>query len=99
MEPKEFSAEWFDACTEAWMKNKKRIGQIYIYICEHPSCKRKVTSTVYCPKHEKVEAIPLPHPTNQPASSTLRRSPRLQQNASALSRGNEKQALPSEKYQ
>ena len=99
MEPKEFSAEWFDASSKAWMNNKKRIGQIYIYICEHPSCKRTVSSSRFCVKHEKVEAIPLPYSTNQPASSTLRRSPRLQQNASALSRGNEKQALPSEKYQ
>jgi hypothetical protein len=88
MEPKEFSAEWFDACTEAWMNNKKRIGEMYVYICEHPSCKRKVSSSRFCARHEKVEAIPLPQPTQDTASSTLRRSPRLQQNASALSRGN-----------
>jgi hypothetical protein len=91
MEPKEFSAEWFDASSEAWMKNKRRIGQIYIYICEHPSCKRKVSSTIYCTKHEKVEAIPLTqptYPTQHTASSTLRRSPRLQQNGSSLSGAN-----------
>ena len=84
----EFSAEWFDASSEAWMKNKKRIGQMYVYICDHHSCKRKVSSTHYCPRHENVEAIPLTQPTNPPASSTLRRSPRLQQNGHSNSRGN-----------
>lgn len=81
---KEFSAEWFDASSAAWMKNKKRIGQMYVYICEYPSCSRKVKSTLYCSKHDhmnKIETIDITSDgckTSLTANSpTQRRSPRL----------------------
>ena len=38
----EFSPEWFDACSKAWMKNKKRMGASYVYVCEKEGCKNKV---------------------------------------------------------
>ena len=86
----EFTAEWFDASSSAWTKNKKRIGQMYVYICDHPSCKRKVTSSLFCSKHEKFEALCVNSVPIQPipAVGGLRRSPRLQQNERSKSRGN-----------
>jgi hypothetical protein len=46
----------FDAASEAWMKNKKRIGQGYVYICgalckNGKTCQKRVSITVYCSTH------------------------------------------------
>ena len=39
---KEFSAEWFDSCSRAWLANKKRDGYSYIYKCGVEDCKKGV---------------------------------------------------------
>lgn len=44
----EFTPEWFDASSSAWMANKKRVkGGSYVYVCQHVKsngkpCKRVV---------------------------------------------------------
>lgn len=36
MEPQEFSPEWFDACSQAWLANKRKMGNgTYRYTCDH----------------------------------------------------------------
>ena len=42
MEPVEFSPEWFDISSQAWLANKKRVGASYVYVCSMDLCKRVV---------------------------------------------------------
>jgi len=59
----EFTKEFFDQSSEAWMKNKVRRGQSMAYICtaltqDGKSCKRSVTmkdamSDHLCKQHGK----------------------------------------------
>jgi hypothetical protein len=48
----------FDEASMAWMANKKRIGQSYIYICRFSCkngkpCQKRVYSTTHCTTHAK----------------------------------------------
>ena len=38
----EFSPEWFDSCSRAWLANKKRDGHSYIYKCGVETCRNRV---------------------------------------------------------
>ncbi len=38
----EFSPEWFDSCSRAWLANKKRDGYSYIYKCGVETCRNRV---------------------------------------------------------
>lgn len=55
--PVEFSPEWFDESSRAWMANKKRRGAMYVYVCEHVKadggvCQRPVyRDKPYCWHH------------------------------------------------
>ena len=47
MNPEEFSSAWFDSSSKAWLLNKRRKGQSYVYRCQHQHkngnlCKRDV---------------------------------------------------------
>ena len=45
----EFTAAFFDESSIQWMKNKKRVGQMYVYICEKEGCRRKAIG--FCSDH------------------------------------------------
>jgi hypothetical protein len=55
----EFSPEWFDESSKAWMANKRRVGRGggYIYVCEHirsngKPCRRPVCGKSHlCKSH------------------------------------------------
>jgi len=48
----EFTPEWFDSSSRAWLANKKRKGQTYIYVCGVETCKRGVgRSALNCSLH------------------------------------------------
>ena len=42
---KEFSPEWFDSCSRAWLANKKRDGHSYKYKCGVEDCGNRVKGT------------------------------------------------------
>lgn len=47
----------FDEASEAWMRNKKRVGQSYIYICGHKTkqnttCTKTVKPNTFCHFHK-----------------------------------------------
>ena len=50
----------FDEASEAWMRNKKRVGQSYIYICgsstkSNRKCINKVkSSNTFCHCHKNI---------------------------------------------
>ena len=74
----EFSPEWFDACSKAWLANKKRCGASYSYKCIQPKCKNKLWSDTsdLCKFHalkEREERLAAATATQ----SVVRRSPRL----------------------
>ena len=45
----EFTPAFFDEASAAWNMNKKRVGQMYVYICSAEGCNRKATGL--CPMH------------------------------------------------
>jgi hypothetical protein len=45
----EFTAAFFDEASTEWKKNKKRVGQMYVYICEKGGCKRRAVG--FCSAH------------------------------------------------
>ena len=47
----EFSPEWFDSCSRAWLANKKRDGHSYMYKCGVESCRNRVKGGVNCSAH------------------------------------------------
>jgi len=51
----EFTPEWFDACSDAWRSNKKRVGESWSYLCSHELCKRVVPAGLFgddkCVRH------------------------------------------------
>ena len=53
----EFTPAFFDEASAAWKMNKKRVGQMYVYICSTEGCNRKAVE--FCPEHRPVaEACP-----------------------------------------
>jgi hypothetical protein len=48
----EFTPEWFDLSSRAWLANKKRSGYSYTYKCGLENCKNKVKNTLNCKHHE-----------------------------------------------
>ena len=46
----EFTAAFFEEASVEWMKNKKRVGQMYVYICEKEVCKRRALG--FCSAHQ-----------------------------------------------
>lgn len=49
---KEFSQEWFESSSKAWLANKKRVGYMYYYVCSIMGCKRRVmTWSDVCSRH------------------------------------------------
>jgi hypothetical protein len=38
----EFSHAWFDASSNAWKENKRRVGQSWIYVCKEEKCRKRV---------------------------------------------------------
>jgi hypothetical protein len=38
----EFTSNFFDESSKAWMLNKRRCGASYIYVCGKPKCRNKV---------------------------------------------------------
>jgi len=55
----------FDGASRAWLANKKRVGQMYVYICGHTlrnggTCQRRSLSTCidgYCFQHAKQSIV------------------------------------------
>lgn len=52
----------FDGASEAWMKNKKKVGQSYIYICgsktnSNSKCMNRVIPNTFCRCHNKHKNI------------------------------------------
>lgn len=47
----EFTPEWFDSSSRAWLANKKRKGQSYTYVCGVETCKRGVVNSLNCSLH------------------------------------------------
>jgi hypothetical protein len=45
----EFTPAFFDEASAAWNMNKKRVGQMYVYICSAEGCNRRATGL--CPMH------------------------------------------------
>ena len=54
----EFTSAFFDEASAEWMKNKKRVGQMYVYICQKEGCKRRAVG--FCSAHlEQAQPQPL----------------------------------------
>ncbi len=57
----EFTSEFFDEASRAWLKNKKRVGASYIYVCIHiksnqTQCKNRVwKNSNFCFYHYKLK--------------------------------------------
>jgi len=55
----------FDDASRAWLANKKRVGQMYVYICGHTlrnggTCQRRSLATCidgYCFQHAKQSIV------------------------------------------
>ncbi len=69
----EFSPEWFDSSSRAWLANKKRMSEgSYTYVCGVETCKTRVKGDdINCRTH-KGRGIDL----NQPPVSISKRSAR-----------------------
>ena len=80
----EFTPEWFDACSHAWMLNKKRCGASYVYVCDKPKCKNKVFSSAstLCRFHAEKEKEERLLASKEKEKETIRRSPRLAEKTS-----------------
>ena len=52
----EFTRAFFDEASAQWMKNKKRVGQMYVYICEKEGCRRKAIG--FCSHHATPQEKP-----------------------------------------
>jgi hypothetical protein len=73
---KEFSPEWFESSSKAWLANKKRVGYMYYYVCSRVGCKRRVlTWSDVCSRHSSRHSS---LPMHQPPASSLER-PNLQE--------------------
>ena len=59
--PMEFTSEWFDHSTRAWLANKKRNGHSYKYVCGVETCKI-ATRNMNCVNHSGrgIELTPKP---------------------------------------
>jgi len=56
---KEFSPEWFESSSKAWLANKKRVGYMYFYVCSMAGCKRSaLTFFDYCSRHAHPHCAP-----------------------------------------
>lgn len=55
----EFTPEWFDLSSRAWLANKKRSGYSYTYKCAVEECKNKVKENALNCKHHEGQGIVL----------------------------------------
>ena len=55
----EFTPEWFDLSSRAWLANKKRAGASYKYKCAVEKCKNRPTKTSINCKHHEGQGIRL----------------------------------------
>ncbi len=57
----EFTSEFFDDASRAWLANKKRVGASYVYMCIHiksnqTQCKNRVwKNSEFCYYHYKLK--------------------------------------------
>jgi hypothetical protein len=52
----EFTPEFFDEASKAWLQNKVRCGASYAYKCEYihsnqKQCKKPITHSTFCKQH------------------------------------------------
>jgi hypothetical protein len=47
----DFTPAFFDEASAAWNMNKKRVGQMYFYICSVEGCNRKAQGLCYMHKN------------------------------------------------
>jgi len=45
----EFTPAFFDEASAAWKMNKKRVGQMYVYLCSAEGGKKSMD---FCPEHK-----------------------------------------------
>jgi len=58
----EFTPAFFDEASAAWKMNKKRVGQMYVYVCSAHGCNRKALE--FCDAHTPVAEKKLTHGYN-----------------------------------
>lgn len=82
----EFTPEWFDLSSRAWLANKKRSGYSYTYKCGLENCKNKVKNTINCKHHEGQGIVlrgiidsqqQMPRPSGVATRSKTRINPKL----------------------
>jgi len=56
----EFDSSFFDTSSEAWRENKKRKGQMFVYVCKKVGCNRKPVEE-YCSYHTVLPSKKLKH--------------------------------------
>lgn len=57
--PLEFSPAWFDASSQAWRANKKRVGESWVYVCKVKRCKRTLQGEEFCKLHTRTHCMTL----------------------------------------
>jgi hypothetical protein len=65
----EFTPEWFDLSSRAWLANKKRSGYSYTYKCGLEDCKNNVKGCSLNCKHHEGQGIVLRSIVKAPRSS------------------------------
>jgi hypothetical protein len=66
-----FTPSFFDESSAEWRKNKKRKGQMFVYICAVEGCSRK-RGDVFCSQHA-VAAAAEPKPKKLTSRYNLRK--------------------------
>lgn len=61
----EFTPEFFDLSSRAWMANKKRVGYSYTYTCAVEKCKNRVKGGCLNCEHHKGQGIALCGPNTR----------------------------------